>query len=77
MSRSFIRRDYDASRVLDKAGLGNYVDPQLEDHLVKLYLTWEDPAIHVVTEEVYFRERAKCKVGSSSPFYSETLNNAM
>lgn len=64
--------------VLQRAGLGREVPLAFEEHLEKLYFTWEDPAIHVVDEDMYFKEKIKYNDGESgTPFYSETLKNAM
>ncbi|KAG7120854.1 Nitrogen assimilation transcription factor nit-4 like protein [Verticillium longisporum] len=47
-------------------------------HLAKLYFAWEDPIIHVVDEDVFFEEKNNAILhGKSSPYYSETLNNAI
>lgn len=79
LHRSTIRSISDGGEtILKRAGVGQYVDLELEDHLVKLYFTWEDPSIHIIDEEVYFRERARWKdKRQPSPFYSEVLTNAM
>ncbi|KAF2009748.1 hypothetical protein BU24DRAFT_312985, partial [Aaosphaeria arxii CBS 175.79] len=63
---------------LDAAGVGHYVDPELEDHLIKLYFCWEDPSIHLVQEDVFYRERQYCKANMEpSKLYSEVLVNSM
>lgn len=63
---------------LDAAGVGHHVDQDLEDHLIKLYFCWEDPSIHVVREDIFYRERIKAKAGmGASKFYSEVLVNAI
>lgn len=68
----------DPQAVLDRAGVGDVIDAELESHLLRLYFAWEDPSIHVVDEAVFYRDRAKCKIhNTSSDFYSETLTNAM
>jgi hypothetical protein len=65
-------------QVLENSGLGQAVDPELEDHLVKLYFCWEDPSIHVVDEDLYRREKKRSRLeGCSSTIYSEVLTNAM
>lgn len=61
-----------------RAGLDHPIAPDVERHLAELYFAWEDPAIHVVDEEVFFLEKQKWKSGhTNTPYYSETLNNAM
>jgi len=68
----------EGSSTLHRAGIGQEVDQEFEKHLEELYFTWEDPAIHVVDEEMYYLEQAKWNSGEDgSPFYSETLKNAM
>lgn len=68
----------EGKEVLERAGLGQRVDPEIEKHLADLYFKWEDPAIHVVDEEMYHEEHEKWNSGiDGSPFYSETLKNAM
>jgi hypothetical protein len=64
--------------ILNAAGVGQFVNRELEDHLLKLYFCWEDPSIHIVDEELYYRERVKWKhEDCSSAAYSEVLTNAM
>lgn len=79
LSRSTIRHVATEGRVvLERLGLDLQVPLALELHLTKLYFTWADPAIHVVDEETFFLEKEKwISKGESSPYYSETLNNAM
>jgi hypothetical protein len=63
---------------LNAAGVGHHVEQGLEDHLIKLYFCWEDPSIHVVREDIFYRERTKAKAGmGTSRFYSEVLVNSM
>ncbi|KAM5352840.1 hypothetical protein ACJ41O_005562 [Fusarium nematophilum] len=78
LSRSMIRDVASEGKgVLQKLGLDHPVSASLEMHLAKLYFAWEDPAIHVVDEESFFQEKGRCLEGTSSPYYSETLNNAI
>lgn len=64
--------------VLRRLGLDHVVPLEVEAHLAKLYFTWEDPAIHVVDEDVFFQEKHQWATSDyRSPYYSETLNNAM
>lgn len=73
---------YNSSEILAQAGFGQYVAPELEDHLIKLYLAWENPFIHVVDEEAFLEARAKV-TSSTNPkepfpsYYSELLVNSM
>lgn len=79
LSRSTIRSvSEEGQAALQRAGVGNYVDPEIELHLTRLYFAWEDPAIHVVDEEMFHSEKQKWSAGAvGTSFYSETLNNAM
>ncbi|KAJ6023459.1 uncharacterized protein N7446_013821 [Penicillium canescens] len=49
----------------------------LEDHLLNLYFSWQDPSFHIVDRDIY--EEAKEKWGNleETPYYSEALRNAM
>lgn len=66
---------------LQRAGVGQYVSKELEDHLIKLCLTWENPFIHVVDDSVFMRARQQASVGPvgdrQTSVYSEVLVNAM
>ncbi|KAF2649614.1 hypothetical protein K491DRAFT_610426 [Lophiostoma macrostomum CBS 122681] len=64
---------------LEAVGVGQHVDAEFEQHLIKLYFCWEDPSIHLVQEDVFYRERRRCKAEGigTSKFYSEVLVNAM
>lgn len=80
LSRSMIRQvATEGIGVLRRLGLDQEVPLDVEMHLAKLYFAWEDPAIHVVHEETFFMEKRKWALegDKSSPYYSETLNNAM
>lgn len=69
----------DGKLALQRAGLGQDVPAAFEQHLEKLYFAWEDPAIHVVDEEMYHREKARYEENedTSTSFFSESLKNAM
>ncbi|CVL06386.1 uncharacterized protein FMAN_03715 [Fusarium mangiferae] len=76
-SPSFRRVSIEGMDVLRRLGLDLDVSSDLETHLAGLYFAWEDPAIHVVDEDVFFAEKRRCRLQEiSSPYYSETLNNA-
>jgi hypothetical protein len=79
LSRSTIRHvSTEGSEVLKRAGLDQKIPLSVEMHLAHLYFSWEDPAIHVVDEEIFFLEKQKGIAGNkNTPYYSETLNNAM
>lgn len=68
---------------LERAGLGQIVPCEMEDHLIKLYFTWENPYFHVVDQKAFMDARKRAiadreagKVSKSS-CYSELLVNAM
>lgn len=79
LSRSTIRHvETEGLGVLRRLGLDREIPLSIQMHLARLYFAWEDPAIHVVDEEVFFEEKHNAAMhGKSSPYYSETLNNAM
>lgn len=64
--------------ILKAAGVDHHVEEELEDHLTKLYFTWENPNIPLVEEATYYREKyCQRKLHQCSHRYSEVLNNAM
>lgn len=63
---------------LESAGVGKTVNASLEDHLINLYFTWQDPTFHVVDRDMYRQAREKHRVNPGhSSYLSETLTNAM
>ncbi|KAK2754287.1 hypothetical protein FQN54_007167 [Arachnomyces sp. PD_36] len=78
---SLVAQD-NSTAILVNNGVGQYVAPELEDHLIKLYLAWENPFIHVVDEEAFLDARRKvtsCANPKESfpSYYSALLVNAM
>lgn len=68
----------DGQEHLDNMGYGKQVPQDLEDHLINLYFTWQDPFQHVVDRTLY--EEAKHswhEREEDTPYYSEALRNAM
>lgn len=66
------------SLILKAAGVDNHVEEELEDHLTKLYFTWENPNIPLVDERTYYQEKSRYRgLNQPSHRYSEVLNNAM
>jgi hypothetical protein len=49
----------------------------LEDHLLDLYFSWQDPSFHVVDRYIYEEAKEKWNNLEETPFYSEALRNAM
>lgn len=77
-NRQGLTHPSEVQAVLQAAGVGQIVDDELEGHLIRLYFCWEDPSIHLVQEEVFYRERERCKSGyGTSKLYSEVLVNSM
>ncbi|KAJ6123124.1 hypothetical protein N7512_005589 [Penicillium capsulatum] len=69
---------YDGQDILNHLRVGQPVDQALEDHLVELYFTWQNPSIYVVDKEMYMTARSKWRTEfDDTPFYSEVLTNAM
>lgn len=69
---------HDGQDILNHLRVGQPVDQALEDHLVELYFTWQNPSIHVVDKEMYMTARSKWRNEyDDTPFYSEVLTNAM
>jgi hypothetical protein len=61
----------------------NDVDPDtevplaLEEHLLNLYFTWQDPSFHVVDREMFEKGKSAWWGKEDTPFYSEALCYAM
>lgn len=69
---------HDGQDILNHLRVGQPVDQALEDHLVELYFTWQNPSIYVVDKEMYMTSRSKWRNEyNDTPFYSEVLTNAM
>ncbi|KAJ6151568.1 hypothetical protein N7470_007165 [Penicillium chermesinum] len=69
---------HDGQDILNHLRVGQSVDQALEDHLVELYFTWQNPSIYVVDKEMYITARTKWREEyDDTPFYSEVLTNAM
>lgn len=69
---------HDGQDILNHLRVGQPVDQALEDHLVELYFTWQNPSIYVVDKEMYMTARSKWRNEfDDTPFYSEVLTNAM
>jgi hypothetical protein len=64
-------------RPIYHSGSEEEIPTALEDHLLNLYFSWQDPSFHVVDRDIY--EEAKEKWGNleETPYYSEALRNAM
>jgi hypothetical protein len=49
----------------------------LEEHLLNLYFTWQDPSFHVVDRDMFEKARRAWHGKEETPFYSEALCYAM
>lgn len=68
----------DASELLEHAQLDKELDETFETHLLELYFAWQDPCLHVVDAETFWRSRAQSRYeGIATPYYSRTLSDAM
>lgn len=69
---------HDGQDILNHLRVGQPVDQNLEDHLVELYFTWQNPTTYVVDKDMYMTARSKWRNEyDDTPFYSEVLTNAM
>lgn len=68
----------DGYETLERLGIGQQVPAELEQHLTKLYFTWQDPSLHVVDRAMYEKARAMwVEKGEDSSYFSESLQNVM
>ncbi|KAJ5109282.1 hypothetical protein N7456_005957, partial [Penicillium angulare] len=49
----------------------------LENHLLDLYFSWQDPSFHIVDRSIYEEAKQKWSNHEETPFYSDALRNAM
>jgi hypothetical protein len=69
---------HDGQDILNHLRVGQPVDQALEDHLVELFFTWQNPSTYVVDKEMYMTARSAWRDElDDTPFYSEVLTNAM
>jgi hypothetical protein len=63
---------------LDRLGISQEIPIDLEEHLINLYFSWHNPACRIVDRKRYeaAKERSYSEM-EPSPFYSESLRNAM
>lgn len=67
----------DGTEHLDRLGINKTVPPEIENHLMNLYFTWQDPSFHVVDRKMYEQARVKWNEAEDTSYYSEALRNAM
>lgn len=68
----------DGQDILNRLSLGKAVPRELEEHLINLYFTWQNPSFDVVDRGMY--EMAKQQWQDQmeeTPYYSEALKNSM
>ncbi|OKL56201.1 hypothetical protein UA08_08406 [Talaromyces atroroseus] len=69
---------HDGQELLNHLHIGQHVEQSLENHLIELYFTWQNPSLYIVEPEMFAIARAKWRDESDdTPFYSEVLTNAM
>ena len=49
----------------------------LEEHLISLYFSWQDPSSHVLDREMFEEAKTKWQRDEGTQFYSEALHYAM
>lgn len=63
---------------LRRLGLNKKVPPEIEEHLMNLYFTWQDPSFHVVDRKMFEEAtRVWSENMEDTAYYSEALRNAM
>ncbi|KAM0261461.1 hypothetical protein ACHAPA_009781 [Fusarium lateritium] len=68
----------DGAEHLDRLGLNNDVPSAIEEHLMELYFTWQDPSCHVVDRTMFKKSKATFHDQlEDAAYYSESLRNAM
>lgn len=64
--------------ILENARLNADIDEIFEKHLIELYFTWQDPSLHLVDCDKFWKARAQhIYDGLVSPYYSRSLGDAM
>ncbi|PWY71782.1 fungal-specific transcription factor [Aspergillus sclerotioniger CBS 115572] len=68
----------DAPELLESAQLDHDIDEGFERHLLELFFTWQDPSLHIIDAESFWRARAQSQDESlATPYYSRALSDAM
>lgn len=68
----------DGTELLDRLGVNKEVPTDLEDHLINLYFTWQDPSFHAVDRKMFDEAKVTWRdKGEDTAYYSEALRNAM
>lgn len=68
----------DGQDMLNRLSLGKDVPRELEEHLINLYFTWQNPSFDVVDRGMYRMAKQQWQDHmEETPYYSEALTNAM
>lgn len=68
----------DGQDILNRLSLGKDVPRELEEHLINLYFTWQNPSFDVVDRGMYQMAKQQWQDHmEETPYYSEALTNAM
>jgi hypothetical protein len=68
----------DAQDTLEDLGLNIEVEEAFEKHLLQLYFAWQDPCLHVVDSEAFWKAKNQNRYeGLTSAYYSQALCDAM
>lgn len=74
---SYRKAKHDVLQRLDRLGCNIEIPASLEEHLINLYFSWQNPFFHVVDRRIYEEAKVKWLDMKDTPFYSEALRNAM
>ncbi|KAJ4250906.1 hypothetical protein NW762_011556 [Fusarium torreyae] len=67
----------DGTELLERLGLHKPIPAALKEHLIQLYFAWQDPILHIVNQHMFFLAKSRWEDGEESPYYSESLENAL
>lgn len=68
----------DGAEHLHRLGVDKAVPTEIEDHLMNLYFTWQDPSFHAVDRQIFQDAKVLwCDKREETSYYSEALKNAM
>ena len=74
---SYRKAKHDVMQCLDRLGSNTEIPASLEEHLINLYFSWQNPFFYVVDRRIYEEAKVKWLDMKDTPFYSEALRNAM
>lgn len=68
----------DAQEILENLDLNLEVEEGFEKHLLDLYFAWQDPCVHVIHSEAFWKAKFQNRYeGITSPYYSQALSDTM